>query len=54
MNQTVINSVFLMQLPAVAKSYGADGVIDVWGALNATGQDLSCDGCHVSLAGCSW
>lgn len=45
MNSTVINATFPKLIPKIAAASGADGVINIFGALKAAG-DLTCDGCH--------
>jgi len=49
MNQTVINVLFPVLIPSIAKSAGNVSVIDVFDALggaNLTQPGITCDGCH--------
>lgn len=53
MNSTVINGTFPVLIPKIAAAAGADGVINIYSAMQAAG-DLTCDGCHPvgEVAGC--
>lgn len=48
MSMHVVNEVYPVLQRQIATKAGADGVIDVWTALNGTSMDphLTCDGCH--------
>lgn len=50
MNSTVINGTFPVLIPKIAAAAGADGVINIYSAMQAAG-DLTCDGCHPVDAG---